>query len=331
MLGAIRRVISGDALDGNNNDNHMDSNANSGVTNQGPHPTSSPTTDYAITTATTTTTTTDNNNNNNNNNPHPTAVVVEHDREQESGDYDAPFHLIRSGNPSNRSASDDNFTANSSLSDDASAVRDEDAAAAAVVIDAAVAAMNSSSTSSSRNEPAVDVYMEDVVGAMEGTPTPLAGVGSGPQQHTFQNMEMSSASYQMQAEHHRSMVLGNTTPTAYSDGNQHHHHYHQQQHHQQQQQQQYQTETASSRMQRMESSSEDSGSARGTTVSANSSRDWGWFDDDVHLSGHLTPSGSRGILRSSSLGNRSGTPRTPPSHRMNVGLDPRDGTFVRVS
>lgn len=82
---------------------------------------------------------------NNGNSPAGAAMVVEPD--QEYSDHDAPLELIA---PPERSSSD-TFTTSSSLSD---------------------------ASQEGDNKQPVDVDMDDVV--VEGSPTPLAGVGSGP-------------------------------------------------------------------------------------------------------------------------------------------------------
>lgn len=198
------------------------------------------------------------------------AVVMEY------SDHDAPVNLIAQRD---RNGSD-NFTANSSLSD-ASAQGDDDTGDFMDLM---------------KNHTQVDVYMEDIL--VEGSPTPLAGVGSGPQQHQH-------------------------PPTHYQQHLQQQHHHHHQQH-----------LNSKDRIQRMESDGSDSGSARATTTSQNSSRDWGWFDEDVHLSGHLTPTGSLKNTRHAGDGGSGGhgklmsrKSKNESLHRMVVGLDPKDGTF----
>ncbi|CAB9530875.1 expressed unknown protein (Partial), partial [Seminavis robusta] len=146
------------------------------------------------------------NNSHNYGSPSQPAAMIEPDNDPtEYSDHDAPLDLI---SPPNRNVSDDAFTTSSSLSD---------------------------ASEGNKSQNLVDVDMEDVF-AYEGSPTPLAGVGSGP-------------------------YLNQHPPTHY------------QQHLQPKQQ----------RLQRMDSTpSDDSGSGRGaTTTSQNSSRDWGWFEDNA--------------------------------------------------
>ncbi|CAB9510115.1 expressed unknown protein [Seminavis robusta] len=90
------------------------------------------------------------NNSHNYGSPSQPAAMIEPDNDPtEYSDHDAPLDLI---SPPNRNVSDDAFTTSSSLSD---------------------------ASEGNKSQNLVDVDMEDVF-AYEGSPTPLAGVGSGP-------------------------------------------------------------------------------------------------------------------------------------------------------
>lgn len=128
MLGAIHRVISGDNVQDEHQQQRQEQHMNVEQPQQGA----------------------------NSNSPmavEPPLVEPDHDQySQYSNNHDAPFNLIA---PPNRNSSD-TFTTSSSLSD---ASQEGD---------------NKDQTQQ------VDVCMEDILVGVEGSPTPLAGVGSGP-------------------------------------------------------------------------------------------------------------------------------------------------------
>jgi len=273
MFGALRRVISGDDIDGTGGQQQNSEQEAFAFGNGG-----------------------NNNDNQTMDSPMQHAVMVEHDHGDttEYSDHDAPLDLIAAAQHDRNHS--DTFTTSSSLSD--ASAHD------GILPPSHITSHHHSGSDDMMN---TDVYMEDVI--VEGSPTPLAGVGSGPQSHP-----MPPSHYQQHLEHRQLLLAmgggglaarGTTAPLNYGDG---HHH---------------------GRLQRMDSDSDgsDSGSARATTTSQNSSRDWGWFED-VHQSGALTPTQtSKGIRGPDSGGDGKRRPNKSnrPMHRMVVALD-RDGT-----